>query len=79
VNSLMMVADTTETCRNMDWLCENFRITNFVVHTVNNLHQNTSLSYFKSIILQCAPFLWHSRVKDLRGKMLFLRPLIQGY
>jgi hypothetical protein len=47
----MMVADTTETCRNMDWLCENFIITKFVVHTVNNLQKNTSLSYFKTIIL----------------------------
>jgi len=75
----MMVADTTETCRSMDWLCQNSRITNFMVHTVNNLQKNTSLSYFKTIILQFTPFLWHSRVKDLRGKMLFLRSLIQGY
>jgi hypothetical protein len=75
----MMVADTTETCQNTDWLCENFITTKFMVHTVNNLQKNTSLSYFKTIILQCTPFLWHSRVEGLRGKMLFLRPLIQEY
>jgi glutamate racemase len=64
----MMVADTTETCRNMDWLCENFRITKSMAHIVNNLQKNTSGSYFKTIILQCTHFLWHSRVKDLREK-----------
>jgi hypothetical protein len=45
----MIVADITETCRNMDWLCENFRNTKFMVHTAN-LQKNTALRYFKTIM-----------------------------
>jgi ABC-type microcin C transport system permease subunit YejB len=64
----MMVADTTETCRNMDWLCENFRNTKFMEHNINNFPKNISLSYFKTIMLQITPFLWHSWVEDLQEK-----------
>jgi hypothetical protein len=37
VNSLAMVVATTTTCRNMDLLCENFRIIKSMAHIVGNL------------------------------------------
>jgi len=37
VNSLLMVVATTETCQNMDWLCESFRIIKCVLLIVGNL------------------------------------------
>ena len=38
----MVVVVTTETCRNIDRPCKNFRITKFMVHIVNSLQKNTS-------------------------------------
>jgi len=37
VNSLIMVVATNETCQNMDKLCKNFKISNCMVHTVENI------------------------------------------
>jgi hypothetical protein len=44
VNSLMMeVIATTETCPNVDWLCEDFRIIKCMVPTARNIQRNSVL------------------------------------
>jgi hypothetical protein len=36
---------TTPTCRNMDWLCENFRIINCMVQNVRNVQTNNKQTF----------------------------------
>ena len=51
---MMVVVATTETCRDMDWLCENFGIIKCMVHMAGNLQTNNFKIIFPaSCLLSC--------------------------
>ena len=46
----MVVVVTTEICRNVDWLCESFRIIKCVVHIVENVKTNNVVNVYEILI-----------------------------